>query len=829
MPYPLARRERSPTMANKPRGAGPWPAYPDIPIYLDVQDDRSALKTYGTTPTTPTSPEVQMHTQPPRLDTTHLNAEPAAICSATTIQTSSDRSMIWPIPEPPPEVIQQEQARRPLLRFFPTDRPRVRLDGPSATATTNPTSQINEPKHKSKIDLGLGISNGPPKPPSIRIQPPVYENEKDNLKQKEKAKIESDSNIAQRIEEKLWTWNSSGNVIERWLLEMVSWLISAICMGAIIAVLVVLRDKPITKWPFDRIGLSLNTFVSVCSRIAGAALLLPVAEALGQLKWNWFINGGSKKMWDFEMFDNASRGPWGAFLLLIHTKGKTIAALGALVTIFCLALDPFFQQVVDLRSRWTLLPINSSIPRIVRYEPVYPVELVSGVPTSQNDPDLLAVADTFFLGNGTQPVLYGNGSLPNIPVSCPSSKCNWPRYETLGLCNQCAEVSQLLDFDCKFMRVDWTSNLNNNVSSYPNATVCGYFLNSTSKAPVLMSGYIADSANNSKNEALLMRTLPLVTNPDRASLWGGSINFKDTRNPIVNVLISSTASAAEVYANKTPSLHECVLTWCVKTIESVYLQGTYHENVTNIYINETRGESPWFTRVDSQGNAYTEYHSNVTINAPSTGQNFSKYGWGVRYLTMINTVEIFDRIFPSFTTAANASAGPLLRWRTGSPTIVRNRVLNWNPWLTPNNVTYHLDRLVGSMSDALRSTPSQELVYGQAFDRETYVFVRWSWLVLPVGLLLVSFIFLLATVVKSAVEKDAVGIRKNSAIATLLYGLPDHYQKRLAKSNSQGTPRARAKNLKVKLSPTRGWRVSGNIFSPVTPVLPRNLPPPGWI
>ncbi len=197
---------------------------------------------------------------------------------------------------------------------------------------------------------------------------------------------------------------------------------------------------------------------------------------------------------------------------------------------------------------------------------------------------------------------------------------------------------------------------------------------------------------------------------------------------------------------------------------------------------------------------------------------------------MINTVTIFDRIFPSSTTVANVSADPLLRWRNGFPDApVRTRELTWNPWLKPNNITHHMERLVDAVTDAMRSSTSGEMVNGKAFDKETYILVRWPWLILPISLLFISFIFLLATVVKSAIEKDAVGIRKNSAIATLLYGLPDHYQKRLIKSNSKRTPRAKAKELKVKLSPTRGWRVFGNIFSPLTPNLPRNMPPPGWI
>lgn len=131
-------------------------------------------------------------------------------------------------------------------------------------------------------------------------------------------------NIAQRIEDRLWHYSIHGNVFKKWLLEILSWSISAICMIVIVAVLLYLKDRPLRQWPLESSGVSLNTFVATLSRISSAALLLPVSEALGQLKWSWFFEGQSKKMWDFEIFDNASRGPWGSFQLLIRTKGRYV-------------------------------------------------------------------------------------------------------------------------------------------------------------------------------------------------------------------------------------------------------------------------------------------------------------------------------------------------------------------------------------------------------------------------------------------------------------------------------------------------------------------------
>jgi hypothetical protein len=97
-----------------------------------------------------------------------------------------------------------------------------------------------------------------------------------------RAPLEKSSlDITQRLEKKLAHLNASDNVFKRWFYEIVSWTISALSMGAIVGILIYLNDQSLTKWSS---GL---TIITVLSKLASAALILPVSEALGQLKWNW--------------------------------------------------------------------------------------------------------------------------------------------------------------------------------------------------------------------------------------------------------------------------------------------------------------------------------------------------------------------------------------------------------------------------------------------------------------------------------------------------------------------------------------------------------------
>jgi hypothetical protein len=158
-------------------------------------------------------------------------------------------------------------------------------------------------------------------------------------------------------------------------------------------------------------------------KISSAALIVPTTEALVQLKWDWF-HGISQAMWDFEIFDKATRGPWGALLLLYRTKGRSLAALGALLILFLLAIHAFLQQVIELPDRWSLqsADITGDLSRTIRYEPESNTAMRYGVEMISNSLDMYPITKKFAYSNGTEPLLFGNGSRPEILVVSSSRK-----------------------------------------------------------------------------------------------------------------------------------------------------------------------------------------------------------------------------------------------------------------------------------------------------------------------------------------------------------------------------------------------------------------------
>ncbi|KAF2439804.1 hypothetical protein P171DRAFT_318105, partial [Karstenula rhodostoma CBS 690.94] len=703
------------------------------------------------------------------------------------------------------------------LQFDPEGRPNVRFRRNAFSPLSPTVTEFDEVDWSRKSQIGLGIDNTSIRQDTSPITPGTAEKRGDG----DATEFGRPTNFAQRVEQKLWNYTASRSAMKRWLLELISWSLSAGCMAGIVGMLMGYQNKRIPDWPF---GLTLNACISVLAKIASAALLLPVSEALGQLKWSWFQGDNSKKMWDFEIFDNASRGPWGSLLLLVRTKGRSLAALGAAVTLMALALDPFFQQVVEYPEHWRLQEGKGRIPRATGYNP-----FVIGQEFQQNhlslelDQSLVGLTFQYFYSNGTPPTTFGKGTRAEVPLGCPNSNCTWPEYETLGVHSECVDASDRLEFKCLRKEMDWVQNPNTDPDqeqfyTFPNGTACGWWLKADN--PLLMTGYNADQGTNHSGEVLLTRNQPLYDVFSRDFMPGYESKLNNSRNPIAHVVIVSGEDVESIHQNSTPIAHECMISWAAKKMLSTYSEGGYVEEVTSTLVNSSVTESPWLTRTIPNDDpllvmydyVYREDVHVVTDSAIYTIDNY----------THAATISLFDDIFPAYFAldthkpTDEGQNNTMLRYKAYKLVTPYTRNMPYNPFLY-KNVTNHLDRLSFAMTNLLRSaTQDTEMVEGQAFDLESYVDVRWAWMALPLGLLVFTGIFLLATIFRSSKEQDHVGVWKTSAIATLLYGLPDDMSKKMTSSKVQGTPRAKAKEVKVKWIPKRGWRFSGMSISPTS-------------
>ncbi|KAK1917399.1 hypothetical protein P3342_000112 [Pyrenophora teres f. teres] len=186
----------------------------------------------------------------------------------------------------------------------------------------------------------------------------------------------------------------------------------------------------------------------------------------------------------------------------------------------------------------------------------------------------------------------------------------------------------------------------------------------------------------------------------------------------------------------------------------------------------------------------------------------------------------FDDFFPSAYTAENTSTTRRLvcKYYDDGPSV---RTLVSSPWLAPNNVTHHIERLATAITNRIRSSISKEMVTGQAFFTEKYVTVRWGWLTFPLLLLVLSLLFLVSTIIKTSKDNN---IWKSSSLPTLIYSLPKETQGQFTNSSTWNSTKE-TKKVRIRLNPKTGWRVSGQSQLSTSPQLPRPAVQPhhSWI
>lgn len=140
-----------------------------------------------------------------------------------------------------------------------------------------------------------------------------------------------------------------------WGLELLSSFTTLLLFSGMVAIFCSMRNKPYREWP---LSISINTIIAIMSTACTAAMMHNVSAFIGQLKWLHFRRS-SQSVYDVERFDEASRGPLGAILLICRLPWN-LATLGAFITILRLGFSPLSQAVVSLEPKMVDVPSNDS-------------------------------------------------------------------------------------------------------------------------------------------------------------------------------------------------------------------------------------------------------------------------------------------------------------------------------------------------------------------------------------------------------------------------------------------------------------------------------------
>ncbi|KXH59990.1 hypothetical protein CSAL01_13261 [Colletotrichum salicis] len=108
-------------------------------------------------------------------------------------------------------------------------------------------------------------------------------------------------------------------------------------LASITGVLSYEQGRRLDQWGLGKGFFSPTVVVSFLGTLAKSACLLALTEIISQLKWLHFQHK-PQKLTDLQLFDNASRGPWGAFQLASRRNRKTVlASFASLLVVVSLA------------------------------------------------------------------------------------------------------------------------------------------------------------------------------------------------------------------------------------------------------------------------------------------------------------------------------------------------------------------------------------------------------------------------------------------------------------------------------------------------------------
>jgi len=302
-----------------------------------------------------------------------------------------------------------------------------------------------------------------------------------------------------------------------WKYEMLAALLFVSMAFAILGTAYPFQGKPRPQWP---IHISINALLSVYAVIFKAALIFVVSSAASQTQWTWFSS--TRPLSHVARYDDASRGLWGS-LKWLWSPGfrQPLVALGAIVVVVGVAIEPFIQQFIHYTDCSSDITGDSSfaiIPRTNFYDiPMFGTSSLDVLfyYTSRPSTDVQTAVISGFLS----PPL-------DVGFDCQTGNCTYgTAYSTVGFCSICQDLSSQLDISggCSSVltlldSLAYYCNLTSTLPSGLSINAVTNFANYSSRDLVVANSIAADGLDKSNSgtwEIIVAKTSDLpATDPD---------------------------------------------------------------------------------------------------------------------------------------------------------------------------------------------------------------------------------------------------------------------------------------------------------------------------
>lgn len=229
-----------------------------------------------------------------------------------------------------------------------------------------------------------------------------------------------------------------------WGWEIANSAVSIIAFAAMIGTLLPHQNQPLPQWPFH---ISINTLLSIYSVALKGSATFVIQSCISQHQWLWMRQ--KRPLVDVMRYDSAGRGVWGSFQWLVFRRlQQPLTAVGALIAVLMVAVDPFFQALLQYTDCQQSLGEKATVARSNYFESTSGYnysELIEFDDHKETWARRLLLNE---LSASAQSSLKAAASANASPVRpyCPTGNCTFDRFSTVGYCSTCEDISHQLEF-----------------------------------------------------------------------------------------------------------------------------------------------------------------------------------------------------------------------------------------------------------------------------------------------------------------------------------------------------------------------------------------------
>lgn len=528
-------------------------------------------------------------------------------------------------------------------------------------------------------------------------------------------------------------------------------------------------------------GLTLNTIISILATGSKSALLCMIGTLMGQLKWIWFQGEERSLLHDLQSLDDVSRGPWGSMMLLLRPhKGRFLLSLGATITIFALAFDPFLQQILTFPVRHVA---NDSSTAAVQQAVVPQIPLVEGAG--------IPLSNSFHAG------MYSEHF--DVTPICPSGNCTWPSFQSVGWCSKCEDFTSIATLvGCDIASFNTSSHDNQTVPCnitlanglWVRNDITGYWSSDLSSSP-FVEGFMMDFTQNrvanlnDNSFAYFNQSILGVTSPLRA-----------IAHVRLTVPTYNTTSQFQRNLNLISTMG-CVLSPCVRTYNVSVSKG----------ITTTQTSTPEFGEIFSTDGYGQILHHKDACWKPKQGSpvdfTVDEDHWPPKPGLLQGSANF--AVCPIEQGSVKLISRRDIRFFYNTTTQVWESLVYKGLTLATESIeTFGFDGMMANIAASLTKYAreiSNQTVQGTAYVPEVYISVNWAFLTLPGVLIVLGIVFLSSTIMVN--RKHDLELWKLSILPLVYHGVTEDVDGDGQTAVSSMEHMAQEVNVKLEVSGTK--------------------------